>query len=624
MSEMTDQMAPKRSLFATIVPGVVLAALLVSAVAAIYLNGQALEQRRVEARILEFELATHTVAMIDLIDEVPPAVAVEYDQSVDVIESDVRDAISAVDPADRSRVLAFREDLLEAAEAGEDVPLSSINSLLVELGDARRAALANALEAERTASRALFIAAIAALAAGVVIATGRIRERDLRNTLRKQATTDWLTGLPNRRAIAAGMEDARRTMNERPCHTGLLSMDLDGFKTVNDSFGHPAGDELLNEVADRLRAAKESDETLIRLGGDEFAVLLPCLDDPSDAGRAAERYLEAFAEPCQVGGRSEPIRASIGLTTTDDPDELDGLIAEADIAMYAAKRRGGQRATRFDTSMRSKAESDGELTRALRSADYDQEFSLVYQPVVGVDDGRPLFIEALLRWTSPDLGPVGPGDFIPIAESSGEIGSIGTWVLATAVEQLAKWSSDPGFADARISVNVSALQLFEEGFVDYVLGVLRDNEVAAERLVIEVTESVALGDSGGPFAVLSELRANGIIVAIDDFGAGYANLEQLLRVPFDILKIDRMLMVRLIEHTTDGQNIAQEFMSAISSISSALGATLVCEGVETEEQRQVLERSGVTHIQGWLVGRPAPPEQLVFTTNEDDELPNAA
>jgi len=395
--------------------------------------------------------------------------------------------------------------------------------------------------------------------------------------------------------------------------TALIFLDLDGFKDINDTLGHHEGDALLVQVAARLRSAQRAGDLLLRLGGDEFAVVLSGLNDSTGAELAAHRYLQVLHDPFEVGPRPEVLRTSIGVTTTTDPANVAGLTAEADLAMYDAKRGGGNAVAVFDRSMESRSDEASRITRALRAANYDDEFSVVYQPIVAVDGGDLTGFEALLRWNSPTLGPVGPNDFIPVAERSGEICRIGLWVLDQVCRQIHTWNQEGLYQGLSVSCNVSPHQLAQDDFVETTLNTLGDWDVSPRRLIVEVTESAVLDHRGASIQRLAELRETGIRVSIDDFGSGYSNLGQLLQVPFDTIKIDRSLLVTLtaMREAAGGDSTDPcAIMEAVVSIASVFNAPVICEGVETDQQRTSLQASGITHLQGYLTGRPTPPENL--------------
>jgi diguanylate cyclase (GGDEF)-like protein len=584
--------------------------LALSVTLAILQSFEALEERRAQSAAGDFRLAAHTLEMnammsMDHSDHHDHGGAT----ADEVLASDPTDALHSLTEAEQQEAL----HLLHHTQ-GHHAPIA-VDDLnrLVELFDlsAERSETA-ADHAEARAIQMLAIAGFSGGVAGLLLLTGRRRERLLRQSLQRQAETDELTSLPNRRSLEVALHRASEQMRDDGGLTGLLYLDLDDFKGINDSQGHDVGDALLTITAARLREARVGDETLVRLGGDEFAVVLPALRSAPMARTAADRYLEILSEPCELRpGHFESLRASIGVAATADPDGLEELRREADLAMYAAKHGGGHAVATFDPSMRSVAERNGDIMSALRSADLDREFHLVFQPVVDIDGQSLLFAEALLRWTSPELGIVPPGDFIPVAEQSGEIHRLGEWVVHNVIDQLAAWD-DEGYA---ISCNVSVLQLADPTFVESVLSHLQRTGVAPERLTIEVTESIILAHTSDAVSQLADLREAGIRIAIDDFGSGYSNLGQLLRIPFDVLKIDRALLLELssMREAMGGDPASPcQIMSAITSIAETLGTEVVSEGVETEVQCNSLRASGVSHVQGWLMGRPVRAEEFLW------------
>jgi len=434
-------------------------------------------------------------------------------------------------------------------------------------------------------------------------------EVNLRHDLFAQANTDVLTGLPNRRVLDRVLDDAAIGLMRGQGSVALVSLDLDGFKDVNDTLGHAAGDELLTQVAERLARVTRSEDVLLRLGGDEFAAVVTGLRDEGQAVRVAERYLEVLSQPVRLRSRLEQLRTSIGVAMATEPERVRSLVTEADLAMYVAKRAGGSRIRVFEPAMEDETVAASRISRALRIANFDSEFSLVFQPIVTVDGHRLIGLEALLRWDSPRLGRVPPDQFIPLAERSGDICAIGDWVLEHVCSQIEDWENAGCLAPhLTVSCNVSPRQLAQADFVPRVLATAASRSVAPSRLVVEITESAVLDGTGVAVERLQELRAAGVRISIDDFGSGYSNLGQLLRVPFDVLKIDRSLLLRLSEMRTAAGGDMQApcaIMEAIVSIASVFDAPVVCEGVETDAQRESLAASGVTHVQGYLTGKPA-------------------
>ncbi len=441
-------------------------------------------------------------------------------------------------------------------------------------------------------------------------------EVELRRELERQAATDALTGLPNRRGLDPAIEAAREMMIDSGRPMALLALDVDGFKEINDTLGHPIGDQLLVSLAARLSNVVRSDVTLLRMGGDEFAVVMPTVSGVEEALAVANRLVNVLQKPFQLGDRVESVHSSAGLALAENDAEADDLVIRADIALYEAKRRNGTAVEVYDVALEATITRANQLARAVREADHDEEFSLVYQPIVAVGTQEIVGVEALLRWTSPSVGTVRPDEFIPIAESTGQICAIGRWVLENACRQLAVWMEAGLAPGVTLSVNVSAAQLAEPTFVESVLEVAAGWNVPTERLVIEVTETAALDNTGLARQRLQELKDAGLMISIDDFGSGYSNLGQLISVPFDIIKIDRSLLITLSamrEQAGGDPTDACAIMQAIVSIASILHAPVVCEGVETEQQLASLEASGITHLQGYLTGRPSPPEALTGT-----------
>ncbi|MEZ5377879.1 MAG: bifunctional diguanylate cyclase/phosphodiesterase [Acidimicrobiales bacterium] len=442
----------------------------------------------------------------------------------------------------------------------------------------------------------------------VVTARNITNEVLLRDELQRQADTDHLTGLPNRRVLQRALVTASNRLTECGGLTAVMTLDIDGFKSINDTLGHAAGDELLIRVAERLNGAKAEDHVLLRLGGDEFALIAPSVASVADAETQARALLAAFDDPFRLGSRVERVRTSVGVATTAEPSRVDGLLREADVAMYESKRRGGSSVVMHDPLVADSSARTDRIAAALRTADHDAEFHVMYQPIVEIHSGTVTGLEALLRWTSPELGPVSPDEFVPVAETTGDICEIGKWVIDSVFCQFAAWIEAGIDPSITVSFNVSPRQLADERFVPCVLETAAAWGVPPSRLVVEVTESTALDHAGVAIARLEQLRAAGIRISIDDFGSGYSNLGQLLTVPFDVIKIDRSLLLTLTAMRQQAGGDATDacaIMSAIVSIASVLQAPVVCEGVETDAQRTSLAASGITHVQGYLTGRPA-------------------
>ncbi|SDG89311.1 putative bifunctional diguanylate cyclase/phosphodiesterase [Klenkia brasiliensis] len=411
------------------------------------------------------------------------------------------------------------------------------------------------------------------------------------------ARTDPLTGLGNRRRLA----EATGRMLRAGGPLSVLFCDLDGFKGVNDSRGHHFGDQLLAEVAGRLGAGVRSGDLVVRLGGDEFAVLVP--GPAVHAADVARRLQTAMRVPVQLTGRPVTVTASIGVATTATATGRDAeeLLRNADVAMYQAKATGRNRVVTFAPGMAEavldRVELAEDLTAAMAAGD---QLSLHYQPVVTLPDGRVHGHEALLRWRHPTRGPVPPLKFVPIAEQTGAIGALGAWVLHRAVADAAAGLAD-GSGPSRVAVNVSAVQLADEGFVDVVAAALAASGLPAHLLVLEVTESVLADDVDAVCARLQAVRDLGVRIAIDDFGTGYSSLSYLRRLPVDIVKIDRSFVTDLARGGS-----ATTLVASILELARSLSLDVVAEGVETPVQQVALAELGCSFAQGYLFGRPAP------------------
>ena len=414
------------------------------------------------------------------------------------------------------------------------------------------------------------------------------------------ALHDTLTGLPNRTLLADRIQQAMQAVNEKGGCFALMFIDLDGFKPVNDAFGHHMGDQLLREVGLRLREDLRSQDTLARIGGDEF-VLLVRLTQPDDALRLAERQVGLVNRAFKVAEHELKISASVGIAifpgNGGNPQEL---LMNADAAMYHAKGMGKNGYSFFDVSMNTNARKQLQLLQDLRNAVEHQQFRLYYQPKFDAVSGIPVGAEALLRWEHPQQGLLLPATFIELAEKTGLIIPIGEWVLDEACRQMALWYAQ-GYEDWRIAVNLSALQFCHAGLVKSVATALERHQLPANNLTLEITETTAMSDADASMTVLQQLSDMGVDLSIDDFGTGYSSLMYLKRLPANELKIDRGF-VRDLEHDSDDAAI----VSAIVALGQALGLRIVAEGVETDVQQNFLTRLGCNSLQGYLLGHPLP------------------
>ena len=428
------------------------------------------------------------------------------------------------------------------------------------------------------------------------------------------ALHDTLTGLPNRTLLADRIQQAMQAVNEKGGCFALMFIDLDGFKPVNDAFGHHMGDQLLREVGLRLREDLRSQDTLARIGGDEF-VLLVRLSQPDDALRLAERQVGLVNRAFKVAEHELKISASVGIAiypgNGGNPQEL---LMNADAAMYHAKGMGKNGYSFFDVSMNTNARKQLQLLQDLRNAVEQQQFCLHYQPKFDAVSGIPVGAEALLRWEHPQQGLLLPATFIELAEKTGLIIPIGEWVLNEACRQMRLWYAQ-GYEDWRIAVNLSALQFCHAGLVKSVATALDRHQLPANSLTLEITETTAMSDADASMTVLQQLSDMGVDLSIDDFGTGYSSLMYLKRLPANELKIDRGF-VRDLEH--DGDDAA--IVSAIVALGHALGLRIVAEGVETDVQQNFLTRLGCNSLQGYLLGHPLPAERFMADIQRAEEL----
>ncbi len=436
--------------------------------------------------------------------------------------------------------------------------------------------------------------------------------RDDAERLDHQAHHDPLTGLPNRTLFDRVLADALERRRETSSRLAVLFADIDDFKVINDSLGHRAGDELLVSVAERLSGVLRPDDTIARFGGDEFVILLERVMSLADVRRVADRVAAEVRRPFLLEGRQRFLSTSLGVAMADGSETTaDELLRDADAAMYQAKEQGKARLEFFDGSVRTRAVERLELEAGLRDALTAGELSLVYQPKIGLQDGQLFGTEALLRWQHPVHGHVSPARFIPIAEQSGLIVPIGTWVLQQACAQAAQWRAD-GREDFVMAVNLSPRQLSSPDLTKAVAAALDDNDLPPSALCLEITESAIMEDPEAAQRVLRALKALGVRLAIDDFGVGYSSLSHLkYLLPVDIIKIDKSFVDGLRESAE-----SRAIVTAIIQLAHALGVVAVAEGVETAYQAEILRELGCHLAQGYHFSRPLPPDYLCLSQSE--------
>jgi diguanylate cyclase (GGDEF)-like protein len=410
---------------------------------------------------------------------------------------------------------------------------------------------------------------------------------------------DALTGLPNRTLFSDRLAQALIDARRHGRLVAVLFLDLDRFKTINDTLGHDVGDALLKRVAERLSGCVRPGDTISRLGGDEFTLILADVAQAEDVVSMGQKLLSAFAEPFVVGERELFITPSIGITLYPlDADTLDGLLKNADVAMYRAKEIGRNNCQFFRPEMNQQAHERLALEHALRRALERAEFSLVYQPIVELASGRIVGAEALLRWRHPTLGPVPPAQFIPLAEETGLIVPIGEWVLRAACAQSRAWR-EAGLPSLRLTVNLSIRQVRHHQLLAEVRRTLAESDTAPALLGLELTESILMQHHDAAVDTLNQLQRDGVVFSIDDFGTGYSSLSYLKRLPIAVLKIDRSFVRDLTRDANDA-----DIVGAIITLAHRLGISVIAEGVETAEQLAFLQAQGCDAVQGFYIAEP--------------------
>ena len=425
-------------------------------------------------------------------------------------------------------------------------------------------------------------------------------QQNVARRIAHMARHDALTELGNRLHLRERLDEEINRVHPGSC-LALHYLDLDRFKIVNDTLGHPIGDALLAAVGERLRRQCRTTDVVARLGGDEFAVLQLDVTDQSQAVAMAERLVEVIGASYQIQNHTIEIGTSIGIALTDaDYGDANELIKKADMALYTAKDRGRGTVCVYVPEIQERHLARQSLEADLRQAIANDELSVNYQPVIKIATGAVKSFEALVRWTHPTRGMVSPAEFIPVAEECGIIPTIGEWVLRKACADASRWP-----AKIKVSVNVSAVQFKTIDVVALVDRVLADIGFAAERLILEITESTLLQGDEAILATLQQLRARGVSVVLDDFGTGYSSMSYLHRFPFSGIKIDRSFV-----RNSTARNDCTTILRAIAGLATSLGMTTVAEGVETEAELETVRDTGCTHVQGYLFSRPVPVAQV--------------
>ncbi len=497
--------------------------------------------------------------------------------------SDIREVTGAVN--DMASTLSLVEDHMEALAVSEVGQGPELRELPGHVGSSMRTSMERITEL-----------------------TTRLQMSESR--LAEEARIDNLTGLPNRQAVLEHLDQVMRSNRQGAIDgsatqtTGVMFLDVDGFKSVNDTHGHAVGDVVLRDIAHRLSASIRDIDLVARLGGDEFIVLVSDIADPDQLVGFGERMIEQVEQPYAIGDQLFVVSASVGIAIVEPGDNSLSAIERADAAVYQAKQRGRRRVEVFDKELQRSIEHQAELELALRQALQQDELCMYLQPLADLATGLPSGAEALVRWNRPGVGLVPPGDFIPIAERSGLIFELERWMLKSACSRIAAWRGSGRGAGFRLAVNISGRHLIEGNLIADIDAALAASGADPNLLEIELTESQLLDDVERASNVLTAVRQRGIKVAIDDFGTGYSSLTYLQRLPLDIVKIDRSFIDSATTSAFDST-----IVDTVVSIGRALELEVVAEGIETMEQLAYARDTGLNHGQGFLLARPMPYEQ---------------
>ena len=413
-------------------------------------------------------------------------------------------------------------------------------------------------------------------------------------TIQDMATHDSLTGLPNRASLSDTLQQALNKAERNKHRLAIFFIDLDNFKSINDTLGHPTGDQLLREMARRLRSSVRDSDLVARLGGDEFVVMVEAIGDKASLGLLAAKILATISEPAQLQGHEVKVTGSIGIATFPvDGADVPTLLANADMAMYRAKAQGRARSSEYSADLGEDAVERFEIEKDMRSGVQNNEFRLYYQPKIGFSTGKMLGVEALIRWHHPTLGVLGPDRFIPIAEATNFILPLGKWVIEEACRQSKAWQ-DAKMPLFPIAVNLSVNQLADQSLAKHVSEVLRNTGANPAMIELEITETAIMRNLEEAIVILESFRALGVRLAIDDFGTGYSSLAYLKKLPVDILKVDRAF-VKDLPHNRDDLAITR----AVIAMAHGLSMKVVAEGVEEKEQFDTLRDEGCDEFQGF-------------------------
>ncbi|MCU7937780.1 MAG: EAL domain-containing protein [gamma proteobacterium symbiont of Bathyaustriella thionipta] len=440
----------------------------------------------------------------------------------------------------------------------------------------------------------------------IAVFTDITERKNAEEMISKQANYDMLTNLPNRNLFLDRLEQTIKKGKRRHIQFALLFLDLDNFKSVNDSLGHQQGDKLLTMVARRLMACVRESDTVSRLGGDEFTVLLHDIADLANINNTAAKILEQLRRPYRLTENITIISASIGITVyPNDATEQSDLIRNADQAMYAAKKAGKDTYNYFTASLQAETERKLYLRDQLRQAISNDQFELYYQPIFEPESGKIIEAEALVRWYHPEEGLLGPNEFISVAEQMGLIVPLGDWIFTEACRQAIRWKKLYGKNAPAIAVNKSTQEFVQADCAERILLTLQETGLSSDSIILEITESLLMDENSNALKNLQRFKQAGIKVAIDDFGTGYSSLSYLRRFPVELIKIDRAFITEL-EHVAGDRAL----VSAILSMAKSLGIMVVAEGIETQWQLDWLIAHECEYIQGYLIGCPIPANEF--------------
>ncbi len=462
-------------------------------------------------------------------------------------------------------------------------------------------------------AEAVLVGALVGLALTMLDALHSAGTRDdepARRTISTAPTVDSLTQLPTRVYFEDRLAAAATKADANASRLALLFIDLDGFKPVNDTYGHSIGDLVLEQVGQRLKAMSRGKDVVARVGGDEFLLLLSNVTSQEGIAHVADRLIQGLSQPYAAEGREVMISCSVGIAMYPDGCSHAKLIARADAAMYASKRSGGSKHCFYSNAMDADAEAQFELLRDLRKAVAAKEFELFYQPKIDSKSGKVTAVEALLRWKHPTRGLLLPSTFIPIAERFGLIGAIGNWVIEDACRQSRQWREKG--VRMRVAINLSAHQMRQDDIVERITDALQAHKIHPSLLTCEITESAAMEDTKTTQTTFRRLGELGTHLSIDDFGTGYSSLSYLRKLPAEELKIDRSFIMDL-EHSAD----ARAVVDAVIKLAHALGLKVVAEGVENQRQQQVLVQMGCDELQGFLFAKPMSARALMLWAVND-------